>query len=65
MSGTDAGGGADPDAQRRDFRTIATTLGADPDLAVARAMQLGRDQTERGLADVYLTVLAELCEGRV
>lgn len=55
----------DSDAQRRDFRTIATSLGSDPDLAMARATQLGRQDENLGTVDAYLAVLAELCEGRV
>lgn len=55
----------DSDTQRRDFRTIATALGSDPDLALARAMQLGRQDESLDTADAYLLVLAELCEGKV
>lgn len=55
----------DSDAQRRDFRTVATALGSDPDLALARAMQIDRERDDVGTVDAYLLVLAELCEGRV
>jgi hypothetical protein len=55
----------DSDAQRRDFRTVATTLGSDPDLALARAQQIEREQEGLAAAAAYLLVLAELCEGRV
>lgn len=50
---------------RRDFRTVAIALGGDPDLALARAMQLGRENADLGATDVYLVVLRELCDGQV
>ena len=53
----------DSDTQRRDFRTVATALGSDPDLALARAMQVDRADEALTIADAYLAVLAELADG--
>lgn len=53
------------DQQLRDFQTVAVALGSDPDLARARADQLRREDESLAVADAYLLVLRELCEGKV
>ena len=55
----------DIDTARRHFRAVATVVGADPDLALARAQQVERDNDDVDVAEAYLAVLAELCDGRV
>lgn len=53
------------DQQLRDFQAVAVALGADPDLARARAEQRRGEDAALAAADAYLLVLRELSEGRV